>query len=166
MEGEIYLDETFTSGVAGCPGTRIVVNLKLSPEDASDLDAPDLDVSPLTAAGNETVDSSANSDAMQQDEVVQEQQQQQSTLPEDWKVLLVDDDRTLRKLVSRSLRKVAPSWTVSEASGGETALRMTAENDYDLIFMDQYMASGKKNMPTSLGRSPGPSPWLTLSRIS
>jgi CheY-like chemotaxis protein len=71
----------------------------------------------------------------------------------------VDDDRTLRKLVSRSLRKVAPSWAVSEASSGETALRMVTESDYDLIFMDQYMASGKSYTNQPL-------PWLHLPLLT
>lgn len=52
----------------------------------------------------------------------------------------------LRKLFSRSVSKVSPGWTVHEASNGETALRLTQSQTFDLIFMDQYMASVQKQL--------------------
>jgi CheY-like chemotaxis protein len=63
-------------------------------------------------------------------------------------VLFVDDDRVLRKLFSRSLKRVAPTWTVQEAGSGETALLMIEHNDYDydIIFIDNYMASVQKQL--------------------
>ena len=42
-----------------------------------------------------------------------------------------------------------PTWNISEASSGETALRMCEElqpEQYDLIFLDQYMASVDKQL--------------------
>jgi len=67
-------------------------------------------------------------------------------LPEELRVLFVDDDMVLRKLFSRSCRKVAPNWAVKEAGNGEAALGITKTEDFDLIFMDQYMASVQKQL--------------------
>lgn len=57
------------------------------------------------------------------------------------KVLLVDDDTVLRKMLSRSMKRVAPSWNIREAANGETALSLVQQESFDLIFVDQYMAS-------------------------
>jgi response regulator of citrate/malate metabolism len=51
----------------------------------------------------------------------------------------VDDDAMLRKMFGRVLNSVAPQWKMTEASNGETALRLVDEEDFDLIFVDQYM---------------------------
>jgi CheY-like chemotaxis protein len=67
-------------------------------------------------------------------------------LPENLSILMVDDDRILRKLFSRSVAKAAPTWKIEEAANGETALRLVDEEPYDLIFMDQYMASTEKQL--------------------
>jgi len=67
-------------------------------------------------------------------------------LPETLSVLVVDDDLVLRKLLRRSLVRVAPNWTIQEASNGETSLVLTDTNNFDLIFMDQYMASVDKQL--------------------
>jgi hypothetical protein len=39
-----------------------------------------------------------------------------------------------------------PKWDISEASNGETALRLVGSKSFDLIFMDQYMASIEKQL--------------------
>jgi CheY-like chemotaxis protein len=67
-------------------------------------------------------------------------------LPKNLSVLFVDDDLVLRKLFSRSVAKAAPTWKIQEAANGETALRMVDSEAYDLIFMDQHMASTEKQM--------------------
>jgi len=89
-------------------------------------------------------------------------------LPENLSVLFVDDDMILRKLFSRTLRKINPTWKCKEASSGETAIELITsaseckegfqdeENEtskcegdncgFDLIFMDQYMASVQKQL--------------------
>jgi response regulator of citrate/malate metabolism len=51
----------------------------------------------------------------------------------------VDDDAMLRKMFSRVLKSVAPTWTILEASNGETALCIVEDEVFDLIFVDQYM---------------------------
>ena len=88
-------------------------------------------------------------------------------LPKDLNVLFVDDDMILRKLFSRTLRKVNPTWVCKEASSGEMAIELISSNaectegfqdeedgdekpeadcGFDLIFMDQYMASVQKQL--------------------
>ena len=75
-------------------------------------------------------------------------------LPEGLSVLIVDDDVILRKLFTRAIKRVAPTWTIQQAESGETALRRVVEVDdetvsttcgrqdyYAIIFMDQYMPS-------------------------
>ena len=59
-------------------------------------------------------------------------------LPEKLKVLFVDDDKLLRKLVVRALSKAQPNWEVAQAASGEDALTMCADQTFQLIFMDQY----------------------------
>jgi DNA-binding response OmpR family regulator len=61
-------------------------------------------------------------------------------------VLFVDDDLMLRKLFARAVRKVMPEWDVQEAASGESALRLVDKQSYDLIFLDQYMASVEKQL--------------------
>lgn len=63
-------------------------------------------------------------------------------------VLFCDDDNILRRLFARSLQKVLPGWTIREASNGETAIRLVESNEhqFDLIFMDMYMASVEKQL--------------------
>jgi response regulator of citrate/malate metabolism len=69
-----------------------------------------------------------------------------SVLPEDLSVLFVDDDMMLRKLFSRSIRKLMPSWNIQEAGNGETSFKMVDVEKFDLIFMNQYMASANKQL--------------------
>lgn len=61
-------------------------------------------------------------------------------LPVELSVLFVDDDAVLRKLFVRAVKRAMPSWTINEASNGETALKMCESQlpwQYDLIFLDQ-----------------------------
>jgi CheY-like chemotaxis protein len=52
----------------------------------------------------------------------------------------------LRKLFGRSIKRVLPGWKVQEAASGETAIQKTNLETFDLIFMDQYMASTEKQL--------------------
>jgi CheY-like chemotaxis protein len=67
-------------------------------------------------------------------------------LPEKFSVLFVDDDMVLRKLFARSIKRVLPGWRVQEAASGETAIQKVDSESFDLIFMDQYMASTEKQL--------------------
>jgi CheY-like chemotaxis protein len=71
-------------------------------------------------------------------------------LPDQLSVLFVDDDFILRKLFGRSIKRCCPSWNVSEAASGEAALELISNRGsakpFDLIFLDQYMASAEKQL--------------------
>lgn len=45
------------------------------------------------------------------------------------------------KLFTRSVRNAIPDWKISEAANGETALKLVEQEQFDLIFLDQYMVS-------------------------
>lgn len=134
MEGEISLDPNYSSGVNGNPGTRLTVNLKqpaIDPHFISEYYEPDESERPTGAPV---------AAELEEEHVVQKE------LPESISVLFTDDDPILRKLFSRTVRTVAPSWKIREASNGETALRLMETEKFDLIFMDMYMASVEKQM--------------------
>ena len=72
-------------------------------------------------------------------------------------VLFVDDDALLRKLFVRGVKRAAPaSWTIKDAASGEVSIKLCCEinpedtekrpQHFDLIFMDQYMASVDKQL--------------------
>jgi len=72
---------------------------------------------------------------------------EEENIPEALSVLFVDDDFTLRKLFARSIARVTQGWCVEQAASGEAAIRMIEEGkEFDLIFMDQYMASVNKQL--------------------
>mmetsp|Transcript_17206 Transcript_17206/g.28580 ORF Transcript_17206/g.28580 Transcript_17206/m.28580 type:complete len:947 (+) Transcript_17206:70-2910(+) len=135
MGGTICLDEMYDSGIPGSPGARIVIHLRKTPVD---LDDAHLD----TLHGGSTelplmLDNSGKSSIAEQAE-----------LPKHMAVLFVDDDMVLRKLFARSIRKLCPDWTIEEASNGESALQLVKEDTdlFQLIFVDQYMASVEKQL--------------------
>jgi signal transduction histidine kinase/FixJ family two-component response regulator len=136
MNGDIWLDEDFESGVEGFRGTRFVIDLNTAPLnfDSNALDAYEL--------------SNAHEDgyAAPAQDGVADSAPDRRELPDKLSVLFVDDDFVLRKLFARSIRKLAPEWTLAEAANGETALRQAASQEFDLIFMDQYMPSVQKQM--------------------
>lgn len=152
MEGEIFLDQAFDSGVPGCPGTRIVIRLNKKPSlllDSVGVHNGDVEEAlpngstgddkrgwtPPTGDNDNTAQVSAPSSPLVP-----------STLPEKQRVLFVDDDAMLRKLFSRSIKRAAPAWTCQEAGNGEAALLLTETEHFDIIFMDMYMASVEKQL--------------------
>jgi signal transduction histidine kinase/CheY-like chemotaxis protein len=167
LKGDIWLDESYDSGIPGSPGARFVVSLKMPP-----LLAPDSShshvvdpIDPGNAMNPTTVSASASFNS-----AVPALVDSQSLLPENLSVLFVDDDAILRKLFIRSLGRVRPDWTIKGVSSGEAALELVTPgalagaredehvaggdggdiedqlqhqqpNRFDLIFVDQYMAS-------------------------
>ena len=130
MHGEIFLDESYDSGIPGNPGTRFVVNLKQEAIDAHTLHD-------YNTVGTKSVDGTGDTHPLDDEEMLSVP----ADLPESLSVLFVDDDAILRKLFKRTLLTVAPEWKIREASNGETALRLVENNEhFDLIFMDMYMA--------------------------
>lgn len=85
----------------------------------------------------------ASSSVLLDDTAISENKEEEnaSELPTSMNVLLVDDENILRKLFVRFVRKVAPTWTITEATNGEQAIELVRTNKYGLIFMDQYMPS-------------------------
>ncbi len=144
LGGDIRLDESYDSGVPACAGTRFIVDTNLIPmsvdecqerllHDEMDEIKGCMEKSIQKSSGNETPDPS-----VELGEAIE--------LPVTLSVLFVDDDMLLRKLFSRSVKRVASTWSIKEAANGESALQMTLEDQFDLIFMDQYMASAEKTM--------------------
>jgi CheY-like chemotaxis protein len=138
MGGDIYLDDDYDSGVEGHPGSRFVINLRQKPIDFGNdkiwQDHVDADTA-TTGNSSQTIpiNMEGNDD-------------EHAKLPEKLSVLFVDDDPILRKLFARTIRTVAPSWTIREAANGETALQLVEDHHFDLIFMDMYMASVEKQL--------------------
>ena len=60
-------------------------------------------------------------------------------IPESKEVLLVDDEKILRKLFIRSVATVAPSWHITEACNAANAVELAREKKFDLIIIDHYM---------------------------
>ena len=129
MGGKLSLDESYDSGIPGCPGARIAFCLQAAT--ATSTLAEDIDNDP-----DEVVRSLLH---VKEDGMTQ-------VLPEGLSVLFVDDDAILRKLFVRVIKRVAPTWTIRQASNGETALQLTDTETFDLIFMDMYMASVEKQL--------------------
>jgi CheY-like chemotaxis protein len=168
MNGAITLDEAYHSGIAGRPGTRFEICLpwstgfpaegseivtdttKTCVQDFHDDSGSSNDDRSGRRAPNESAPVASNDDsnfwATQQ-------------LPKTQRILFVDDDMVLRKLFTRSVKRALPHWSVFEASNGETALRLTETENYDIIFVDQYMTSVDKQLlgteTTRLMRSQG-----------
>lgn len=78
------------------------------------------------------------------------------------RVLYIDDDAGLRRLVSRALER--RGFTVATASDGEEGARMAAEGEYDLVAVDHYMP-GLNGLETlkRIRKLPAPPPVLYVS---
>jgi len=99
MNGEIWLDQNYDSGILGNPGARFVINLNAPP---LDLDTVALDrYEESFGGGGESA--SGNCHCLER-------------LPKKMKVLFVDDDLVLRKLFGRSVTRILPEWEIHEAS--------------------------------------------------
>jgi len=140
MEMNLWLDESFHSGIEGSPGARFVIDTNTSPEEVRKEDA-------FTKASITASIKTATTVPLGSEHESEEQPQEKApSLPKGLSVLFVDDDMILRKLFARTIQRVAPDWTIHEASNGETALTMVEEQTYELIFVDQYMASVEQQL--------------------
>jgi CheY-like chemotaxis protein len=140
MDGEIHLDEAYDSGIAGYPGTRFVINLKrpLLVNFSSNMHMVRGTGKNSKSTHSITSDDSKSSAAPSPTA---------KALPDSLSVLFVDDDPILRKMFKRMILNVAaPNWTIREASSGEAALQLCDAMHFDLIFVDQYMASTEKQL--------------------
>lgn len=114
MGGELYLDESFDSGIPNHPGARFVVNLRIMPSEEEKVDdeyqylsTRELRKSSIIVEGRK--------------------------LPENLNCLIVDDEFRLRQLFARHISRVTKGWKIREASNGETALRLAEEQTFDLV---------------------------------
>lgn len=155
MGGSITLDLDYHSGIDERPGAKFDIRLpcqthvsKMNVEDSTsetaEMDDQDHE------DGCDTI-SPVNQESLLRINIETPQltlKMLQDSLPEKLKVLFVDDDMILRKLFLRSLKRVRPDWSVYEASNGETAIALVSEQneDYDIIFCDQYMTSVEKQL--------------------
>jgi len=171
LDGDLYLDQTYNSGVDGCPDARFVVELPLSTirlDDSTDFESTGVadpsESMELRSSQTETIpESSPQSPTPTQDsslftkespkkpqtnKLVKSREDNGITLPENVRVLFVDDNLILRKLFRRTIQRVAPTWHVEEASSGEIAIDMVKKSsgDYGINFMDQCMTSIEKHM--------------------
>jgi signal transduction histidine kinase/CheY-like chemotaxis protein len=133
LNGDIWLDETYDSGVNDSPGARFVIRLNTPPLSSEAI---------LQSSNKDETSSSGEFLKIEHDTISMNVVE----LPENLSVLFVDDDLVLRKLFSRSVSKAAPTWKIQDAANGETALRLVDLEHYDLIFMDQHMASTEKQL--------------------
>lgn len=134
MGCDLFLDDVFDSGVIGRPGARFVLRLNISPVD------PDtLSISAEFAPSSQSIDESKEEKAFMYT-------RESIELPESLTILIVDDDMIIRKMLSRSLKRLAQSWKIQEASNGETAIQLATRESFDLIFLDMYMASVEKQL--------------------
>jgi signal transduction histidine kinase/CheY-like chemotaxis protein len=160
LDGDIWLDPLYNSGIAGSPGSKFTIDLKMPPmtdEEYTSIVNPEDKVSSGSTASatasipeenppsctslrfaDQTPEPSKNERA--------DVDQADDTLPEKFSVLFVDDDLVLRKLFTRSVQKAVAGWDIKEAANGETALRMAETEKFDLIFIDQYMSSVEKQL--------------------
>jgi signal transduction histidine kinase/CheY-like chemotaxis protein len=164
MGAEIRLDESYDSGLRGSPGARFVVDLQQSPctdmvsrmnsfceamhESARDQSTFSTELSGLDNPIGANPTGTTESHQL----LIEEPFPRQEGLPESLRVLFVDDETILRRLFMRTIHKVAPSWHVSEATNGNQALQLVEEQDFDLIFMDQYMPCEKPILGTDVVR--------------
>mmetsp|Transcript_12529 Transcript_12529/g.30268 ORF Transcript_12529/g.30268 Transcript_12529/m.30268 type:complete len:1099 (-) Transcript_12529:131-3427(-) len=139
MEGKLYLDEEYDSGIAGLPGTRFVVDLQTTSIQLAELDVlsdPQHEENEVAEEWSKSFCADGDDNSLPPD------------LPEKLAVLFIDDDFVLRKLFARAILNVAPGWSVREAANGEAALQLIKDetDQFDLIFCDMYMASVEKQL--------------------
>lgn len=158
LGAKVWLDTSYNSGVPGFPGARFVLDLQKAfiqdlgslYEDAMDSstnsNVQKTESSEVVLPRTETASSGGESHVLVAAEVLESAESDNTApaadtgvLPEAMQVLFVEDEAILRKLFIRTVKQVAPTWTVAEAGNGERALQMARESKFDLIFMDQYM---------------------------
>lgn len=135
------MDESYDSGIDGYPGACFVIDLNTPPlkldEEKLDSLHPSIESCKSMSfeeCAHDTISTTGCGSIGE------------AELPEELSVLFVDDDVIVRKLFCRAVKKVAPNWTIREASNGETALCLVETEKFDLIFMDMYMASVEKQL--------------------
>lgn len=148
LRGNLWLDNSFTSEVKGAKGARFVVDLQVPNMSVDECEGLILDRADSISTNVSRIDATGGVDTFNTSRRSVEDitEEEHLELPTTLSVLFVDDDMVLRKLFSRSVKKVINTWEIQEAADGETALQMARQQEFDVIFMDQYMASVEKTM--------------------
>jgi signal transduction histidine kinase len=129
LGGRIWLDKEYNSGIPGCPGACFVINLR-SPSIEDDCEQIEEVVSTQESEVSRdkgwqlsgltiTAPSPPTSDLEHSVPLALVENRE---LPSRLSVLFVDDDFTLRKLFVRAVARVTDSWSIDQASNGETAV--------------------------------------------
>ena len=66
-------------------------------------------------------------------------------------VLIVDDERTALKNLTRVLKKVVPDAVIAETDEADGALKLCRENIFDVVFLDINMPIGERNKADQTG---------------
>lgn len=88
--------------------------------------------------------SSTNSSEDRNAETKNSSDSELAPLPDSYSILIVDDDKISRKLLTQALRKIAPEWNINAAESGEEAIAQVCSSDcnnFDLIFVDEYLGN-------------------------
>ena len=67
------------------------------------------------------------------------EKQGEAPILETLKILIVDDIKMNRKMVTRRFKKIAPNCIMSEACTGEVALDICEKERFDILIIDNYM---------------------------
>jgi len=144
MNGSIYLDSSYNSGFSkDFPGACFVIDLKRAPLPCNN---DDDDVPKTSSSSNNQNALLAPPQTSLTDSSDVSSSRTLDFLPQNLSVLLVDDDRILRKQATRAIRRVLPDAHIQEAASGEAALVMVEDKSFNIIFMDQYMESVEKSL--------------------
>lgn len=153
MGGSIELDETYHSDIKGKPGAKFDIRLPgCEVESAGEMKMAGEEVTISTTPeddANKELQIPGENGVLGADPTTYDPQKPSHSemgVPLVQRVLFVDDDMVLRKLFSRSIKRSRPDWIIAEASNGETAIRLAQQEDFDIIFMDQYMTSIEKQL--------------------
>ena len=145
LGGDIWLDESYDSGLFDCPGSRFVIDTNSPPMSIEECQEFLLSTEAFEDEKKDTLRRLLRESGNLSHPLVAESKEA-IELPADFSVLFVDDDMVLRKLFGRSVKKVVDTWDIKEAANGEAAIQMLKTRSFDLIFVDQYMSSAEKTL--------------------
>uniref|UniRef100_A0A7S2RUZ1 Histidine kinase n=1 Tax=Mucochytrium quahogii TaxID=96639 RepID=A0A7S2RUZ1_9STRA len=122
MGGTIFHDRSYNSGIENLPGTRIAIRL------------------PAMVKRIPTTEGSEVSSLASEPEIGLNASRFKES-----RCLLVDDDVTVRKMLTRRFERLLPPCSVIDvAESGESALEMAKRHNYDLFVVDHYMPGPDK----------------------
>ena len=154
MGGTIDFDKEYHSGIVDSPGAQFVVNLPMDSILALDDEGNAMYSIPAYNAVSAAVIANANAEKKiktfdykqnlaSKHEIKTEQLGNDLFLQGKFRILIVDDDKVIRKIFRRRFSRLIPEAIINERESGEGAIELTMAEYYDVIFIDQHM--GKMN---------------------